>query len=160
MKSLSKERKKYIESLPSTYTDVDFIKDLVAIEDRAYWFQKRRIEAWLLKDTRYIVEKGESMFGLAAMIFIGVETLSCFAYGDEPFNTSSPKHASKRFPAFLEKYVDTSFKKVRRGTVDFHDKRNAARDPRDSQIFYRGMRKSNNVTNILTVLCKHEIHKI
>lgn len=131
-----------IESLPPSYTQVDFKKDLKAVEDRAYWFQQKRIEGWLLKDTRYVVDKGDSIFGLAALVFIGIETLSCFVYGDEQNDTNSIKHPSKRFPAFLEEYMDSSFRTVRRCTVDFKDGRPPVKNPKDSIIFYRGLRNS------------------
>lgn len=142
MNELTEARKTYIKNLPSSHTSVDFINDIKSVEERAYWFQKNRIEGWLLKDTRCVVEKGESMLGLAALIFIGIETLSSFTYG---YKVKS----LVRFPKFLEEYVDKSFSIERETVIDF--KEFNFRDqidfepevnPTDSLIFYKGMRNS------------------
>lgn len=100
MRLPSKERRDEIDKLPSTWSDVDFtgFRD----NEKLYWFQRRRIEPWLLKDTKAIKEKAESMFGLLAMVSIGVEFLSRFRYGTD----NPPVY----FPRFLEEYLDKKFR--------------------------------------------------
>lgn len=130
-------KRKEIEKLPSTWSDIDFSN--FQNNEKLYWFQYRRIEPWLLKDTKEIKEKAESMFGLIAMVCIGVEFLSKFRYGvDQP---------NIYFPLFLEEYLDKSFKKQVANTYHpnpvpsgyerwFYNKSNL----KYSEIFYFGMR--------------------
>lgn len=92
-----------------------------------------------MKDTKAIKEKAESMFGLIAMVCIGVEFISKFRYGkDEP---------NVYFPLFLEEYLDVGFKKQITNTYN----PNPTPSPYEkwfykkpklkySEIFYFGMR--------------------
>ena len=86
---------------PSTYSDIDFSK--YKDNEKLFWFQEKRIDSWLIKDTKNIKYKAESLLGLAAMISIGVETLSQFRYG-------TTSNSDKFFPRFLENYIDPKFK--------------------------------------------------
>lgn len=100
MRLPSDTRRKEILGLPSAWSDVDFAS--FSDSDKLYWFHYRRVEPWLLNDTKEIKEKAESMFGLIAMVCIGVEFLSKFRYGiDNP-----PIY----FPMFLEEYLHGGFK--------------------------------------------------
>lgn len=100
MQTPKKDKRKKIDQLPSTWSDVDFSS--MQDNEKLYWFESRRINAWLINDTKKIKEKGESMFGLAAMVCVGVEFLSRFRYGKDKPN--------EYFPKFLEEYLDKKFK--------------------------------------------------
>lgn len=101
MRLPTKKQREKIDHFPSTWSDVDFSK--LADNEKLYWFENRRIMPWLIEDTKRIKEKAGSMFGLAAMVCVGVEFLSKFRYAkDEP---------NKYFPIFLEEYLNRRFKK-------------------------------------------------
>lgn len=130
-----RQRKK-IDNLPSTWSDVDFSN--FSESEKLYWFEQRRILPWLIRDTRRIKEKAESMFGLAAMVCIGVEFLSRFCYAKDKSN--------KYFPLFLEEYIDKRFrKKIKQPYTRVHK---SDRDKwfynkkvvKYSEIFYLGIR--------------------
>ena len=103
LKSVTKitfKKNKNLSRLPSVYNNINFTT--LTDSQKIDWFIKKRIEAWLINDTRKIKTKGKSLFGLVAMVCIGVEALARFRYGD---NLKS----NKRFPKFLEEYVDSDF---------------------------------------------------
>jgi hypothetical protein len=137
MKLPTLKRREEILKLPSTWSDVDFASYLP--NEKLYWFQYRRVEPWLLNDTRQIKEKAGSMFGLIAMVCIGVEFLSKFRYGNGNSNVI--------FPTFLEEYLNKDFSRTVANTYNpnppptrqenwFYSKPNL----KYSEIFYFGMR--------------------
>ncbi len=103
LKHPNKKRVEEIAKLPSTWDDIDF--STFQDNEKLYWFEERRIESWLLNDTKKIKQKADSMFGLVAMVCIGVEFLSKFRYGNGNSNSNID------FPNFLEEYIDRGFKK-------------------------------------------------
>lgn len=102
MKKPTQKRIEEISKLPSTWSDIDF--STFNDNDKLYWFENRRLIPWLLNDTKQIKEKAESMFGLAAMVCIGIEFISKFRYAQDKPNIY--------FPMFVEEYVDSYFKKT------------------------------------------------
>lgn len=136
MKKPTRKQKERIDKLPSTWSDVDFSS--FTDGEKLYWFEQRRVVPWLLGDTKRIKEKAESMFGLGAMVCIGVEFLSKFRYAKDESNVY--------FPLFLEEYIDKGFKReikqpysnVPKGNRDkwFYNKK----EVKYSEIFYLGIR--------------------
>lgn len=133
----TEQRKREIDKMPSTWNDIDFSS--FQPNEKLYWFHYRRIEPWLLKDTKEIKEKAESMFGLIALVCIGVEFLSKFRYGIDQSNIY--------FPRFLEEYLYPKFSYEIRNP--YHPSHSIP--PREkwfysktklkySEIFYFGMR--------------------
>lgn len=136
MKKPYKKQAEKIDKFPSTWSDIDFSK--LSDSEKLYWFEQRRVMPWLVGDTRRIKEKAESMFGLAAMVCIGIEFLSKFRYAKDESNIY--------FPLFLEEYIDARFKrevnqpypKAQKGNRDrwFYNKQKV----KYSEIFYLGIR--------------------
>lgn len=136
MKTITKSQQEKIAKFSSTWSDIDFSK--LSPEEKFYWFEEFRLKSWLVADTKRIKEKAGSMFGLVAMVSVGVELLSRFRYNkDQP---------TVYFPKFLEEYVDKNFKyevnqpyqppKVDPREKWFYDKGKL----KYSEIFYFGMR--------------------
>ncbi|MDP3987755.1 MAG: hypothetical protein Q8P80_01280 [Candidatus Levybacteria bacterium] len=136
MKKPTQKQMGKIDKFPSTWSDVDFSK--LSDSEKLYWLEQRRIIPWLLGDTKRIKEVAGSMFGLAAMVCVGVEFLSKFRYANDQSNLY--------FPLFLEEYIDVRFKKeikqpyakVSSGDRDkwFYNKQKV----KYSEIFYFGIR--------------------
>lgn len=97
---IDKRKREILQEVP-IYSDIDFSK--YKDNEKLFWFQEKRVIGWLLNDTRKIKEEAKSMFGLVAMVCIGVEFLSKFRYGKD-----DPK---VYFPLFLEEYLDYNFRK-------------------------------------------------
>jgi len=138
MKKPSLKRQGEIKKVVPTWSDIDFTK--WTDSDKLYWFEYWRIESWLINDTKRIKEKADSMFGLIAMVCIGVESLSRYRYG------SSEKDSNKYFPLFLEEYISAGFKKeitntyIKPTPLDFGKWFYEKPKLKYSEIFYFGMR--------------------
>lgn len=136
MRIPTKKQRDKIDNFPSTWSDVDFSK--LHDNEKLYWFEHRRILPWLIEDTKRIKEKASSMFGLAAMVCVGVEFLSKFRYAKDQSN--------KYFPIFLEDYLDKRFKKEIK--QPYHSKQIRSKEKwfynkqkvKYSEVFYFGVR--------------------